>query len=142
MISPDSTTTSFFDSSFSRHQQEQQEKWFLCEKQHPLLETTHMLNCSRDHHDQQHHSTKIITSTSSTAAFATSSGVMRSSYDRMPGFQHNSSEMDHSFNSRIKVSKFLQKPTMMKRNTCGSLYIRDTMADPDKDACIKVRLYE
>lgn len=38
----------------------------------------------------------------------------------------------------MKVSKHLEKPIMMKRNTCGSLYISDTMADPDKDACIKV----
>lgn len=37
----------------------------------------------------------------------------------------------------MKVSKHLEKPIMMKRNTCGSLYISDTMADPDKDACIK-----
>ena len=36
------------------------------------------------------------------------------------------------------VSKSLPKPKMAKRNTCGSLYISNTMADPDKDACIKV----
>ena len=59
-----------------------------------------------------------------------------------------SSDLDSAptcFKSKItppasEVSKHLPKPTMAKRNTCGSLYIRNTMADPDKDACIKVSL--
>jgi hypothetical protein len=39
-----------------------------------------------------------------------------------------------------EVSKNLPKPTLGKRNTCGSLFISSTMADPDKDAAIKVSL--
>ena len=39
-----------------------------------------------------------------------------------------------------EVSKDLPRPMMGKRNTCGSLYISNTMADPDKDAAIKVSL--
>ena len=37
-----------------------------------------------------------------------------------------------------EVSKKLPKPKMGKRNTCGTLFINDTMADPDKDAAIMV----
>jgi len=35
-------------------------------------------------------------------------------------------------------SKSLSKPILSKRNTCGTMYVGSTMADPDKDAAIKV----
>eukprot|EP00551_Chaetoceros_affinis_P012763 CAMPEP_0203666096 /NCGR_PEP_ID=MMETSP0090-20130426/3198_1 /ASSEMBLY_ACC=CAM_ASM_001088 /TAXON_ID=426623 /ORGANISM="Chaetoceros affinis, Strain CCMP159" /LENGTH=548 /DNA_ID=CAMNT_0050529881 /DNA_START=567 /DNA_END=2213 /DNA_ORIENTATION=+ len=35
------------------------------------------------------------------------------------------------------TSKSLPKPNLSKRNTCGTMYVKSTMADPDKDAAIK-----
>ena len=32
----------------------------------------------------------------------------------------------------------LERPTMMRRNTCGTIYVGSTMSAPDKDATIKV----
>lgn len=37
------------------------------------------------------------------------------------------------------LSKSIPKPHLSKRNTCGTIYVSSTMADPDKDATIKVR---
>ncbi len=37
------------------------------------------------------------------------------------------------------LSKSIPKPHLSKRNTCGTMYVSSTMADPDKDATIKVR---
>ncbi len=39
---------------------------------------------------------------------------------------------------RDELSKAMPKPKMEKRNTCGSLYISNTMSAPDKEATIKV----
>jgi hypothetical protein len=40
--------------------------------------------------------------------------------------------------SRPNLSKSnLSKPNLSKRNTCGTMYVGSTMADPDKDAAIK-----
>lgn len=38
---------------------------------------------------------------------------------------------------RDELSKAMPKPKMEKRNTCGSLYITNTMSAPDKEATIK-----
>lgn len=35
------------------------------------------------------------------------------------------------------VSKSVPRPNLSKRNTCGTMYVKNTMADPDKDAAIK-----
>jgi hypothetical protein len=91
MISPDSSTTSFFDS----------------------LPQPAQNNRSKNQH--------------SPPPFATSNDL-----DRAPAFKRTITPPT--------ISKSLPKPNMAKRNTCGSLYIRNTMADPDKDACIKVSL--
>ena len=41
-------------------------------------------------------------------------------------------------NSRCEGS--IPKPSLSKRNSCGTLYVQNTMAAPDKEAAIKVRL--
>jgi hypothetical protein len=93
-VSPDSTSTSFFDSL-------------------PQPGT------------QQHFSSKMNTSPPLTGTSDTLRALALSRTIAPP---------------RHEVSKDLPKPTMGKRNTCGSLFISNTMADPDKDAAIKVRL--
>ncbi len=50
----------------------------------------------------------------------------------------NSNDSPAKMTPRHEVSKNIPKPAMGKRNTCGSLFISDTMADPDKDAAIMV----
>jgi hypothetical protein len=94
MISPDSTTSSFFDS----------------------LPQPAQYNSSKKHY--------------SPPPFATTRDL-----DRAPTFKRTITP------PAGEVSKDLPKPTMAKRNTCGSLYIRSTMAAPDKDAAIKVSLF-
>lgn len=94
MISPDSTTSSFFDS----------------------LPQPAQFNSSKKQY--------------SPPPFATTSDL-----DRAPTFKRTITPPTD------EVSKDLPKPTMAKRNTCGSLYIRTTMAAPDKDAAIKVSLF-
>jgi len=94
MISPDSTTSSFFDS----------------------LPQPAQFNSSKKQY--------------SPPPFAT-----RRDLDRAPTLKRTITP------PAGEVSKDLPKPTMAKRNTCGSLYIRTTMAAPDKDAAIKVSLF-
>jgi Splicing factor len=68
-----------------------------------------------------------------------STTVIRNSPARnLDRFDSDKNAQQQRISPNMKVSKHLEKPIMMKRNTCGSLYISDTMADPDKDACIKV----
>lgn len=38
------------------------------------------------------------------------------------------------------IKKNKPKPVLKKRNTCGTIYLKTTMSDPDKDATIKVCL--
>ena len=49
-----------------------------------------------------------------------------------------------SSNSTISTStsKSIPRPNLSKRNTCGTMYVASTMADPDKDALIKVSLHQ
>uniref|UniRef100_A0A7S2EB28 WW domain-containing protein n=1 Tax=Ditylum brightwellii TaxID=49249 RepID=A0A7S2EB28_9STRA len=48
-----------------------------------------------------------------------------------------SGESSAKKSARSSVSKSLPKPSLTKRNTCGTIYIGSTMSAPDKDATIK-----
>eukprot|EP00557_Chaetoceros_sp_GSL56_P014706 CAMPEP_0176479260 /NCGR_PEP_ID=MMETSP0200_2-20121128/1644_1 /TAXON_ID=947934 /ORGANISM="Chaetoceros sp., Strain GSL56" /LENGTH=511 /DNA_ID=CAMNT_0017875291 /DNA_START=2164 /DNA_END=3699 /DNA_ORIENTATION=+ len=105
MISPDSTTTAFFD------------EYSCATTTRTLQKSFSHLNL---HNDLLDDSTPVR-------------------YDPETNFDrfHYVNRTPQLSSKNTKVSKHLEKPVMMKRNTCGSLYISDTMADPDKDACIK-----
>jgi hypothetical protein len=58
--------------------------------------------------------------------------------DLSPSTQ-GSKESRNESSSSSAASCNLAKPSLRKRNTCGTLYVGSTMSAPDKDATIKVK---
>ena len=50
-----------------------------------------------------------------------------------------STQHKHNTTEGVLNSKDIPKPNLNKRNSCGTLYVRNTMAAPDKEAAIKVK---
>jgi hypothetical protein len=122
MISPDCTTTAFFDDHVGDSRP---------------TPTTSFQKSSSYHHPLNTHNPLLAYSTMiPSSPVENFDRFKNSSYVKEHTKQHQGSSSPA--NIAKGVSKYLEKPIMMKRNTCGSLYINDTMADPDKDACIKV----
>ncbi len=66
---------------------------------------------------------------------------LSSPLDSVPSIASTCASSSSSFDKEgsPSTSKSLPKPSLSKRNTCGTMYVASTMADPDKDAAIKVR---
>mmetsp|Transcript_26548 Transcript_26548/g.30869 ORF Transcript_26548/g.30869 Transcript_26548/m.30869 type:complete len:664 (-) Transcript_26548:205-2196(-) len=94
--------------------------------------------------------TKIFSPDSSATPFFNSLPQPASTFSppsRTPSLAHSSFE-DSSFEEESNTSpisftpskectKIIPRPSLTKRNTCGTMYVMSTMSDPDKDAAIK-----
>ena len=106
-ISPNSTTTSYFNEPHRKNGLKQRPNVSRADSCPPM-------SLLRENHDNP------------LPSFATRDETMIKSCTQNDG--------DCDLNSAA-----IPKPSLSKRNSCGTLYVRNTMAAPDKEAAIKVK---